>query len=96
MARPYFIHVRRIQTTQANGHREILVKGGTTIAVVGDQDNGFRYGVAVCSIKDNYCKSTGRQLSTGRAFEKKTSMSLPDDIKCMADAEKYLRHHYTV
>jgi hypothetical protein len=90
MSRPYFIHIRTKQEQQ------VQVKGGLTIAVIGDPDNGFRYGVAKCSPKDNYCKSTGRQLATGRAFEKKVGMSLPDDITTTAAAEKHLRTLYTV
>ena len=90
--RPYFIHIR----AKSAETKETLVKGGVTIAVIGDPDNGFRYGTAKCSRKDNYCKSKGRQLATGRAFEKKLSMSLPDDITTVKDAEAHLRALYTV
>lgn len=88
--RPYFIHIRPKTETS------VATKGGKTIAVVGDPDHGYRYGVAQCSIKDNYVKSKGRQLAAGRAFEKRTSFSLPDDIRTTKAAEEYLRHHYNV
>lgn len=82
--RPYFIHIRP-KNVQTN------CKGGTTVAIVGDEDNGFSFGVAKCSLKDNYCKSTGRILATGRAYEKHTRIHLPDDISSLKDAEKHVR-----
>ncbi|HET8687982.1 MAG TPA: hypothetical protein VFM18_15200 [Methanosarcina sp.] len=83
--RPYFVHIRN------KTNDSIQVKGGTTVAIVGDPDNGYKAGIAKCSLKDNYCKSIGRQLATGRAFEKRTQMNLPDDITTMRDAESYVR-----
>lgn len=82
--RPYFIHIRP-KNVQTN------CKGGTTVAVVGDEDNGYSFGVAKCSIRDNYCKATGRVLATGRAFEKRTRIHLPDDVPTLQAAEKHIR-----
>lgn len=98
MSRPYFVHIRHTQSVPhlSGEAKSKTTKGGITLAIIGDADNGFRYGVAKCSIKDNYCKSKGRQLSTGRAFEKKTSLSLPDDIITTKAAEQHLRQLYTV
>ncbi|HET8687267.1 MAG TPA: hypothetical protein VFM18_11485 [Methanosarcina sp.] len=83
--RPYFVHIR-------NKYNDVIAtKGGATVAIVGDPDNGFKAGIAKCSLKDNYCKSTGRQVATGRAFEKRTQINLPDDITTMRDAESWAR-----
>ncbi len=90
--RPYFVHVRAKQVLSLGVLSErISCKGGATVAIVGDPDNGFKAGIAKCSVKDNYCKSTGRTLAAGRAFEKKTQLSLPDDITTMRAAEAYVR-----
>jgi len=86
--RPYFIHIRP-SNVQNN------CKGGKTIAVVGDEDNGYKWGIAHCSINDNYDKSKGRSLATGRAFEKKTQMNFPDDIRTVKQAEAHIRQLFT-
>ena len=85
---PYFIHIRP-SNVQNN------CKGGKTIAVLGDEDIPYVYGVAHCSDNDNYDKSKGRSLATGRAFEKKTRLHFPDDIQSMKQAESYVRQLFT-
>lgn len=84
--RPYFVHIRN------KVENNISVKGGTTVAITGDPDNGYKAGIARCSIKDNYCKKTGRILATGRAYEKSTQHTLPDDIQNLKAAETYIRN----
>lgn len=86
--RPYYIHIRptNVQTN---------CKGGVTVAVVGNEDDGYTYGVARCSAIDNYDKSKGRSLATGRVFEKKTQMHFPDDIRSMKQAESHIRQLFT-
>lgn len=88
--RPYFVHIRQSIVTDT-ADMITSCKGGATVAIIGDPDNGFKAGIAKCSKRDNYCKSIGRQLAAGRAFEKKTQLSLPDDIATMRDAESYVR-----
>jgi hypothetical protein len=83
--RPYFVHIRpKTQNT-------FSIKGGITVAIVGDPDNGYKAGVAHCSKKDNYCKRAGRILAGGRAFENSTRINLPDDISNLKNAEQHVR-----
>lgn len=87
MSRPYHIHIRPFNV-QTN------CKGGITISVRGDEDRGFIYGVARCSLDDNYNKAYGRALSTIRLNEPARRMHLPDDLKSMRDVEQHLRSLY--
>ena len=41
-------------------------RGGITIAAVKTDDNRYIAGCAFCSIRDNYCRKTGRELALKR------------------------------
>lgn len=43
----------------------LMPTGGVTIAYDVDGDHAF-YAVARCSVKDNFCKRTGRAIASGR------------------------------
>ncbi len=65
------IHNRRMEYEQMpDGMKPILLpRGGATNAIIQKDGKSF-YGVAVCSDKDNYCRSTGRKVALARAMAK--------------------------
>lgn len=63
------IHNRRMELDETTWDYTILPRGGATnVTLVKD---GKAYGgIALCSDKDNYCKSTGRKVALARAMAK--------------------------
>ncbi len=63
------IHNRRMELDEETYDYTVLPRGGAThVALIKD---GKSYaGIAVCSDKDNYCKSTGRKVALARAMAK--------------------------
>ena len=89
MSRPYFVHIRNSYETPFG--KVIGCKGGTTVAISGNQDIGYKAAYARCSFNDNYCKRTGRTIAAGRLNSDFYAFSLPDDITDMKSAETYVR-----
>lgn len=66
-------HVReKAQWTEAHGMIP-SAKGGTTLAYI-EGDNFKLEAYAKCSVKDTYCKKTGRELATTRLHELTNSL----------------------
>lgn len=64
-----FIHVRyveQVETEDGNTIDRLYARGGYTIAVRDNLDGTLTYAVARCSVKDVYCKMTGRDLAISR------------------------------
>jgi hypothetical protein len=60
-----FLHIRNLHNENNGDDSYISCKGGTTVAYEVDDDT-IRFAVAKCSIRDNYCRKTGRAIATGR------------------------------
>lgn len=64
------------------GKAEIWNFGGSTHAIILDKNgNKIATGLAHCSINENFCKATGRQIALRRAYEllKETEKAVGDD-----------------
>lgn len=76
-----FIHIRSFVGTR------LQEKGGTTIAYDYNPDtHEARFAIAKCSHKDNYCKRIGRDVATGRLFNKPQVVQIADDETTVAGA----------
>jgi hypothetical protein len=63
------IHNRRMELDDETLDYTVLPRGGATNVVL--QKDGKQFsGVALCSDKDNYCRSTGRKVALARAMAK--------------------------
>lgn len=61
-----FLHIRKTINPQPDMLKDIIqCKGGMTVAYEVDDDT-IRFAVAKCSIRDNYCRKTGRSIALGR------------------------------
>jgi len=64
MRKSEFIHFRVVYTDD-EGNEQISPRGGVTVCYF-LEDSAY-FGVAVCSMLDNYCKRRGAHISLGRA-----------------------------
>lgn len=66
----YGKHRRRLQFNR-EGNMFIAPRGGYTMMAVEHDDGDITWGMAVCSVNDNFCKRTGRNIAVGRALQAK-------------------------
>lgn len=64
MRNPNEVNYRHIRFMDDFGN--ISNMGGVTVAYVQTDENTITFATAVCSIKDNFCKRTGRKIARQR------------------------------
>jgi len=75
MKQRYF-HIRNVELHPT--HNEILPHGGVTISVTPAQRGFVTVRFSECSLKDNFCRRTGRSFADKRAGAGIPVESLPD------------------
>lgn len=64
-----FLHMR---IWQDNFNVPLSTKGGKTLCYREDDQGNIIYAIAKCSMKDNFCRRIGREVSLGRFNSGKT------------------------
>lgn len=66
------------RTHEVHSPDEISCKGGVThVQILNDNGELMREAIAVCSIKDNFCRKLGRKIALGRV----NSVVMPSDFR---------------
>lgn len=84
-----FIHFRNQKTDYDTNTQVPLIKGGATVAWRFDENGDIQVGApAVCSIKDNYNKSIGRNYAENNLNSKPLAIVIPKaDYMAALDAD---------